>query len=99
MRKVFFSILYEDDIFMIGTDGLDEHGLLVNDIYVPLDRGILRDLARSNVTRLETSPVPRDSALVEMADKNIPLAELGWAFAKAVMQDQEDYANYLASGG
>jgi len=92
------QILYEDERYMIGISGkeIDAHNLLVNDAYAYLPRGVFNELARANTKRLRFSlEMVGEIVLNEMATKNIPLEELGWALAKAAVKDQENYASYL----
>ena len=98
IRKACSRILYEDDRYLIGADsrGTDEHNLLVNDAYAFLARGIFKELARADKSRLASSlRMIGNQVLEEMVSKKIPLEELGWALAKAAIKDQEDYASYL----
>ena len=86
-------LLYRDDRYLIGIykDGA-RHNLLVNDAYALLDKGVLDKLARANVGALEsTLQQVGKNILEEMREKKIPLEELGWALAKAVIEDNDSF--------
>lgn len=92
-------VLYEDHRYMISTAAQDTdcHHLLVNNAQAYLSRGIFREIARSNTTRLRNSlEMVGQQVLNEILTQNIPLEEVGWALAKAAIKDQEDYASYLS---
>ncbi len=91
-RKDSSRTLYEDKRYFIGVSGkeIDSHNVVVDEAYVFLQRGILRDMARAENAReirktLEN--IGARSLLAEVEAKKIPLEELGWAFAKAWMEE------------
>ena len=98
MKKASSRILYEDPRYLVGETSRnpDEHPPVVNNTYDYLHRRVLKELARSNKSGLQSAlgQVGRE-VLAEMTKENIPLEELGWVLAKAAIREQEDYASHL----
>ena len=90
------DVLYEDDRYLITVAKCSEnsHHLLVNDVYSFLDRGILHDCARAkNQGRLRRilENAVSGGILYEIDKKQIPLDELGWVLARAVITEKDRY--------
>ena len=69
---------------------------MVNEAYAFLGRGIFNELARSNKARLEnTLGMIGKEVLSEIEKNRIPLEELGWVLAKALIKDKESLEDYF----
>ena len=97
------SIIYKDDRIIISkAESIDEHDLTVDHkatdgIYCFLPRNILKDLAnRHDIKSFEASMNAMNSNFVyQFKQKNMPLENLAWAFAKARMYELEDEVHYF----
>jgi len=95
------EIIYKDDRIVISKADLDEHDLTIDRkadrIYCLLPHGVLKDLAnRHDIKSFEGSMNAMNSNFVyQFKQKNMPLENLAWAFAKARIYELEDEVHYF----